>query len=414
MGRSRLHWITACSCAAAACSLANAPAEPDPPIACGDGVVEANEACDDGNDNDSDACLSTCVIASCGDGLVQDDAEACDDGNDSDSDACLSTCVFAGCGDGLVQDDVETCDDGNDATNDNCPSGPLGTCHPASCGDGLVQDDVEACDDGNDATNDNCPSGPLGTCQLAVCGDGLVFEGVEACDDGNDATDDNCPSGTLGTCQLAICGDGFVKQLGPGPKEACDDSNASDVDLCASICQCSFIQGWKVNGGWGIYAGPAPSAAEPMATPFPAPVFGTDGNRSKPYPGGELEQSEAITGDFVVGLALSFESWHVDEGGSPPSPYDTKAIELSTDGGQSWMKLADCSTVGLDKFAFCQVVGAGRAVTAWDKVTIGTSNFVGTLGKLRFSYNTVDMGGGGFERGWYLRALPGFTPCFMQ
>ena len=44
--------------------------------------------------------------------------------------ACLSTCELASCGDGFVHTGVELCDDGNLADGDGCPSG----CQPpASC-----------------------------------------------------------------------------------------------------------------------------------------------------------------------------------------------------------------------------------------------------------------------------------------
>ena len=48
------------------------------------------EACDDGNQVETDACLNTCVIASCGDGQVQA-GEACDDGNEDDGDGCSNS-----------------------------------------------------------------------------------------------------------------------------------------------------------------------------------------------------------------------------------------------------------------------------------------------------------------------------------
>ncbi len=67
-----------------------------------------------------------------------------DDGNDVDTDDCLSTCVPAKCGDGVVQGGVETCDDGNADNDDQCTD----TCVPASCGDGFPQPGEE-CDDGN-------------------------------------------------------------------------------------------------------------------------------------------------------------------------------------------------------------------------------------------------------------------------
>ena len=87
--------------------------------ACGNEVVEANEACDDGNMASTDACVEGCLEARCGDGFVRAGAEACDDANDDTSDACIS-CVEARCGDGFVRTGVEQCDDGNTINNDEC------------------------------------------------------------------------------------------------------------------------------------------------------------------------------------------------------------------------------------------------------------------------------------------------------
>ena len=49
-------------CKAGACSA---------PARCGDGVVTQGEQCDDGNQLNTDACLNTCKLPSCGDGFVQ-------------------------------------------------------------------------------------------------------------------------------------------------------------------------------------------------------------------------------------------------------------------------------------------------------------------------------------------------------
>jgi cysteine-rich repeat protein len=59
---------------------------------CGDGVLDAGEQCDDGNDNDTDDCPSTCVKAYCGDGFQHDGVEACDDGNSNRGDDCSPRC----------------------------------------------------------------------------------------------------------------------------------------------------------------------------------------------------------------------------------------------------------------------------------------------------------------------------------
>lgn len=80
---------------------------------CGDGVVDDGEECDDGNANNNDACLDTCLEARCGDGylwtedIVPGKEEQCDDGD---------TCQGEGeeCKNGYC---AIPCDPGND----QCP-----------------------------------------------------------------------------------------------------------------------------------------------------------------------------------------------------------------------------------------------------------------------------------------------------
>lgn len=62
---------------------------------CGNGVVEGEEACDNGADNSDstpDACRTDCTLPRCGDG-VEDGPEACDDGNLVYGDGCSPGCV---------------------------------------------------------------------------------------------------------------------------------------------------------------------------------------------------------------------------------------------------------------------------------------------------------------------------------
>lgn len=114
-----------------------------PPPTCGDGIVAGGEGCDDGNQNDSDACLNTCVPASCGDGFVRLGVEACDDGvNDNSYNGCAPGCLELGprCGDGAVQGpEGEECDDGNATPGDGC----------TGC---KVDAQVDECDDAVDLT----------------------------------------------------------------------------------------------------------------------------------------------------------------------------------------------------------------------------------------------------------------------
>jgi cysteine-rich repeat protein len=209
---------------------------------CGDAVLDAEEACDDGNQEDGDGCSSACESEPpvCGDGRVQF-GEECDDGNGNDADACRADCTLAFCGDGVIRADViggedgfEECDDGNASDNDGCTN----TCVYARCGDGVLRTDLEegvagheACDDNNFDDEDGCRA----DCQVAFCGDGVVRrdlnpgdEGYEACDDANENNGDGCMS----NCLIASCGDGILQE----PAEECDDGNEEDADACTNLC----------------------------------------------------------------------------------------------------------------------------------------------------------------------------------
>jgi cysteine-rich repeat protein len=141
--------------------------------ACGDGVVDDTEDCDDGAANSDvlpDHCRTSCRDADCGDGVVDEDEE-CDDGNTVDGDGCDADCAGEAdtCGNGVVDDDEE-CDDGNAVGGDGCDSEC--TVDTSVCGDGIESDDEE-CDDG-DANSDLLPDHCRATCRLPWCGDGVV------------------------------------------------------------------------------------------------------------------------------------------------------------------------------------------------------------------------------------------------
>lgn len=114
-----------------------------PPPACGDGIVDPGEACDDANADNTDECTNNCTIAVCGDGFVQAGMEACDDGNDDETDLCTTKCEHAACGDGFVQEAAgEDCDPTNDVSFDGCAE-----CKQ-TCGDGKWSADEEECEPG--------------------------------------------------------------------------------------------------------------------------------------------------------------------------------------------------------------------------------------------------------------------------
>ena len=203
---------------------------------CGNGEVETGEACDDGNEINTDTCTNGCDLAACGDGVTRTDLagdigyEACDDGNTVETDICLNNCIAASCGDGVLRTDLSEGMVGFEVRRWQHGGRRLMPYH--LCGrslrrwraaEGLSEGDegYEACDDGNDDDADACRN----NCSEARCGDGVVGPG-EGCDDGNEDPTDDCNA-----CQPATCGDGVIQQ-----GEQCDDGNAVDTDACLSTC----------------------------------------------------------------------------------------------------------------------------------------------------------------------------------
>ena len=98
------------------------------PAACGDGIIEAGEECDNGALNsNTGSCLTTCKLAKCGDGHVHFLVEQCDTGGVDTATCNGATCTNAICGDGIVNLAAgEQCDFGG-------ANGQLGGCCSATC-----------------------------------------------------------------------------------------------------------------------------------------------------------------------------------------------------------------------------------------------------------------------------------------
>ncbi len=122
----RLGWLFAAFSATLVACSGGGSNNDDTPAACGNGVVDSGEQCDDGNVRTGDGCSAVCEtedLLSCGNGMVNS-GETCDDGNTTSGDGCSSTCQSEGppvCGDNKITP-PETCDDGNTTGGDGCSS----------------------------------------------------------------------------------------------------------------------------------------------------------------------------------------------------------------------------------------------------------------------------------------------------
>lgn len=167
---------------------------------CGDGTLDADEACDDGNTMDGDGCAADCTLeggAPCDPCLSADDC--LDEGAAcvtlADGDVCVAPCVDRDCIDGFRCSEI----DGDDV------------CVPEA-GHCRETGDVEACAGGVDEDGDGLTDCDDPDCEgtLSCAGGG---EDAEICDDG----DDNDGDGDV-DCDDADC--------------AADTACAPDAEIC--------------------------------------------------------------------------------------------------------------------------------------------------------------------------------------
>ncbi len=218
---------------------------------CGNGVLDAGEACDSPNDGACPgACLPTCQCPTCGDGHIDQASEQCDGSDDAHCPGqCGPTCQCGGsCGNGVV-DFGEQCDGA--ATNGQCPPSACQgdcTCGPY-CGDNVVNGG-EQCDGSGStacppsACDANCTCGPY-------CGDGVINDG-EQCD--GSATG-SCPGSCQSDCTCApFCGNGTREagELCDGADAALCPGNCQPDCTCPAIGELSFVvtPGADLDTGW--------------------------------------------------------------------------------------------------------------------------------------------------------------------
>jgi cysteine-rich repeat protein len=108
-----------------------------PTAACGDGVVDPGEECDDGNVVSADGCDGNCTTTRCGNGL-KDPTEDCDDGaRNGTPGACPATCHYP---EAACDDCADNDGDGRiDALDPGCGAAALTIKHARAVGLGTAR-----------------------------------------------------------------------------------------------------------------------------------------------------------------------------------------------------------------------------------------------------------------------------------
>lgn len=326
------------------------------------------------------------------------------------------TTVGSVCEPGEEQDCV--CDDGQMGTQSCSDDGSgFGACECGTADDTTTMTDPSSTTDATTGPMPECEAAmdcnqADGDCQVDACVDGVCMveyarEGMECggpepseCSAADTCVRGACvPNDALDGTTCTDCASGVC---------ACMGGTCGDCDTFAAennFITTRSIAGWTLTGGWALYReAPQSQYIGPIA--FGGQVFGTDGNRSMPYPGGEQETSSARTGTVTLPATIDFLSWNVDEGGAS---YDTKQIRVSTDGGASFVTLADCMVDASPPF--CQFRDETRAPDDWDVISLPVPpELVGDEGFVEFTYNTGDSCCE-FERGWFIDTMNFSSEC---
>lgn len=161
------------------------------PVTCGDGIVQAGEECDDGNDSSTDACLATCRAATCGDGWVWEAVEVCEGSSVPCTSGC-DTIGWAACVDcstiGGCAPPAETCNGADDDCDTEVDDGfPCRLGEPVTCTTGCLSTGLGTC-------SMFCEVPPADECMppAEACGNGVDDDCDTEVNEGCSTDNDTC------------------------------------------------------------------------------------------------------------------------------------------------------------------------------------------------------------------------------
>jgi cysteine-rich repeat protein len=337
------------------CGTAGAPPPP-----CGNNIIDPGETCDPPglNAGQPDECRSDCTF--CGDGSLQTDEE-CDDGNNASDITCTPTCKIPE----IINTEVSFVPQGPSffSTPDTtgCPGGFAGRfgfdarLTNASPSNSIFSElfvEVNTITNGNLLQNaDGGPGGagsiltvpipivsdysdgllslgeftdvPFNICLASfssfnffvdvwgvpqICGNGNI-EGTEVCDDGNLDDGDGCDS----NCTETGCGNGIVTT-----GEECDDGNAVDDDTCSNNCTINEQQHGSLRVTKSIdWNGFTPDESQTFEICIQGPTYPSGDSCVNLGDGQSATWLTLTPGSYIVTETDPGSEWTVNISGSP-------------------------------------------------------------------------------------------------